>query len=98
MTEPAISQADAVDICAYVWPDEAAARAQAAILDDGGWTVEHRWPAVEFGQTGRLIVASVYHPVTYESPGDVTYQARAASDRPDTTGIQGGWPQLDSAG
>jgi hypothetical protein len=74
MTEPTISRADAEIICAYVWTDEADAREQAKILQVAGWTVEHRWPAIEFGQTDRLIVASVYHPVTYESPGDVTYR------------------------
>jgi hypothetical protein len=93
MTDPAISWADAADICAHAWPSEATARAQAAILDDAGWTVEHRWPPVESGRTGRLAVASVYHPVTYESPGEVTYRGGA-----DTSGIQPGGAPLDSAG
>jgi hypothetical protein len=85
MTDPAVSWEDAEDICAYAWPSEAAARAQAAILDDGGWTVEHRWPPVKLGHTDRLIVASVYHPLTYESPGDVTFEAHpSTSDPPDS--------------
>lgn len=71
--DPTVSYEDAADICAHPWPSEAAAREQAAILDAAGWRVEHRRPAVEFGQTGRLIVASVYDPVTFSSPGDVTY-------------------------
>lgn len=71
--ESTISFADAVDACTCEWPDEAQARAQAAILENAGWRVAHRWPAIEFGQTGRMIVASVHHPVTYESPGDITY-------------------------
>jgi hypothetical protein len=71
--EPTISRQDAIDICAHPWPDELSAREQAVILDAAGWRVEHRRPAVAFGQTGRLIVASVYHPETFSSPGDVTY-------------------------
>lgn len=74
MSEPTVNRADAQDICAEPWPSEAAAREQAAILDAAGWRVEHRFPAVPFGATGRLIVASVHHPVTFESPGDVTYK------------------------
>lgn len=72
MAEPTLSRADAADICAHPWPDVATAREQAAILDAAGWRVEHRFPPVPYGQTGRLIVASVYHPSTFDSPGDVT--------------------------
>lgn len=74
MSEPTVNRTDARDICAEPWPSETVAREQAAILDAAGWRVEHRFPPVAFGATGRLIVASVYHPVTFESPGDVTYK------------------------
>lgn len=69
-----ISMEDARDICAYPWPSEQQAREQAALLSAAGWKVDRRHPAVPFGRTGRLIVANVYHPETFESPGDVTYQ------------------------
>ena len=72
MSWPKISEADARDICATPWPDEAQAREQAALLDAAGWRVQHRFPPAPFGQTGRLIVANVYDPETYSSPGDVT--------------------------
>jgi hypothetical protein len=72
---PIIGIEDARDICAQPWPTEQEARKQAAMLDAAGWRVQHRHPPQPFGQTGRLIVANVYHPVTFESPGDVSYQA-----------------------
>lgn len=78
-TGPRISHQDARQVCATVWPDEPTARRQAALLSAAGWLVNRRWPAVEFGQTGLMVVASVYHPRTFATPGDVTYQAGVAT-------------------
>lgn len=72
MGEPTVSRADAESICANVWPNEPQARQQAAILDAAGWRVQHRFPPAAYGEIGRLIVATVYDPHTFDSPGDIT--------------------------
>lgn len=79
MADPTVSFADAFDVCRAPWRTEAEAREQAAILDAAGWRVEHRFPPAEFGTgSGVMIVASVYHPETFSSPGDITYRATAS--------------------
>lgn len=73
MREPTTSRRVAVEVCAQVWPDVDTAREQAAGLAASGWLVRWRWPA-RLGATERVIVASVHHPETFRSPGDVTYR------------------------
>lgn len=71
-----VNYADASEVCRAPWRTEAAAREQAAILDAAGWRVEHRFPPAEFGTgSGLMVVASVYDPVSFWSPGTITYQA-----------------------
>lgn len=73
MTGPTLSRADAEAIIAYTWHSEPQARAQAAICEAGGWMVEHRWPPQPFGDTGRVIVASVHERGTFACLGDICY-------------------------
>ena len=72
--EPTISYRDAADICAKPWPSEQEACEQTVMLKRAGWLVKWRNPPPEFGKgTGLRMAASVYHPETFDSPGDVTY-------------------------
>lgn len=81
MREPTISYEDAAEVCAQPWPSERDAREEAMRLKEAGWLVEWRNPPVRFGDSGALIVASIYHPQTYACPGDVTYQLHDLSPK-----------------
>lgn len=76
MAEPQMKRADAEDICREPWPSEAEAKEAATHLQRGGWKVEWRAPGAEWGKgSGVYILASVYHPDDYSSPGDVTWRS-----------------------
>lgn len=71
---PASSWAEAVDVCAQPWPSRAAAEEQAAWLRRDDWAV----PASTGGRPradGTVVVASVYDPRDWSSPGDICYVA-----------------------
>lgn len=70
LDEPAIQPIDAVDLCAESYPTRREALAVARRLRAAGWVVvEHTGHSRR--PDGTRVVASVYHPLTYDSPGDV---------------------------
>jgi hypothetical protein len=70
LDEPAIRPTDATDLCAELYPTRREALAVARRLRAAGWVVvEHTGHSRR--PDGSRIVASVYHPHSYESPGDV---------------------------
>jgi hypothetical protein len=70
LEEPAIRPTDATDLCAEPYPTRREALAVARRLRAAGWVVvEHTGHSRR--PDGTSIVASVYHPRSYESPGDV---------------------------
>lgn len=73
MSAPKVGFVEARALCRRVWPSLAQARRQGEALARAGWRVQWRYPPVEFGRTGRFIVASVYDPRTWECPGDLMY-------------------------
>lgn len=79
--QPSIRPADAEDLCAERYPTREEAMAVARRLRAAGWVV------VELDgdrprPDGTRPVASVYHPVSFESPGDLTF----AGSRPRAAG------------
>jgi hypothetical protein len=64
--EPLIGTTDAEDLCNEPYPSRREALGVARRLRAAGWVVvEH--------SNGLAMVASVYHPDTYDSPGDVIH-------------------------
>lgn len=71
-SDPRIRPADAEQLCAEPYPSRAEAVAVARQLRASGWVVVEHSPAQPPQRPdGTCMVASVYHPRTYESPGDV---------------------------
>lgn len=69
--EPSIRPVDAAELCAARYRSRSEALAVARRLRAAGWLViEH--PERPRRRPGTVsMVASVYHPVSYESPGDL---------------------------
>lgn len=71
LQEPDIRLVDAVDLCAQPYPTRREALAIARQLRAAGWVVIEHTGQSFARPDGTRVVASVYHPITYESPGDV---------------------------
>lgn len=69
--EPVIPPVDVEDLCAVPYRDRAEALMVARRLRTAGWVVIEYEDHLPRRPDGIRVVASVYHPVTYESPGDV---------------------------
>lgn len=69
--EPAIRLADAEQLCAEVYQDSGEALAVAQRLRAAGWVVVEHGPPVPTRPDGLCLLATVYHPCSYESPGDL---------------------------
>lgn len=69
--EPAIRPVDAEDLCTVRYHDRDEALTVARRLRTAGWVVIEYEDHLPRRPDGIRVVASVYHPVTYESPGDV---------------------------
>ena len=76
---PAIGLADAIDLCLEVYATRQEALEIAHRLRAAGWVV---LPLDTPGPEGVQVVAAVYHPQTYESPGEVAYRAVSPKLRP----------------
>jgi hypothetical protein len=71
LQEPDIRLIDAVDLCAPPYPTRREALAVARQLRAAGWVVVEHTGHSSRRPDGTRLVASVYHPITYVSPGDV---------------------------
>jgi hypothetical protein len=71
LDEPVIRLMDAVELCAQPYPTRREALATARRLRAAGWVVIEHTGGSYRRPDGSRMVASVYHPITYESPGDV---------------------------
>ncbi|HEY8472433.1 MAG TPA: hypothetical protein VIL37_07320 [Natronosporangium sp.] len=71
LEEPAIRLPDAVDLCAQPYATWQEALTVARRLRAAGWVVVEHTGIPPRRPDGSRLVASVYHPITYESPGDV---------------------------
>lgn len=70
LEEPYIRLIDAVELCAQPYLTRREALTVARRLRAAGWVVvEHTGDS--WRPDGTRMVASVYHPITYESPGDI---------------------------
>jgi hypothetical protein len=66
LAEPTIRPTDAEELCSARYATRREALKVARLLRAAGWVVvEHA--------VGLAMVASVYHPSTYDSPGDVIH-------------------------
>lgn len=68
---PRIRPADAAELCAEPYPTRREAIAVARQLRSAGWVVIEHSDHPPRRPDGLVMVASVYHPTTYESPGDL---------------------------
>lgn len=69
--EPTIRPIDAEELCADPYPSLGEALAVARRLRAAGWVVIEHDRRSPPPRSGTRMVASVYHPATYESPGDL---------------------------
>lgn len=69
--EPDIGPLDAAELCAEAYPDRREALAVARRLRAAGWVVVEHPEHPARRPDGLAMVASVYHPSTYDSPGDL---------------------------
>lgn len=69
--EPSIGVMDAEELCAEPYPSVAEALRVARRLRAAGWVVIEHDREAPLPSSGIRMVASVYHPHTYESPGDL---------------------------
>jgi hypothetical protein len=69
--EPSIRPVDAVELCATPYPTRREALAVARQLRAAGWIVVEQPERSGRRPATVHMVASVYHPVSYESPGDL---------------------------
>ena len=80
--EPAIRPHEAEEMCAEPYPCRSAAVAAANRLRDAGWLVVEHPEHPRRRPDGAQMVASVYHPVSFESPGDLLVICAPDRDRP----------------
>lgn len=69
--QPSIRFADAEQLCDEIYPDPATALAVVRRLRAAGWVVVEHRPPVPVRPDGLRLLATVYHPHSYESPGDL---------------------------
>lgn len=69
--EPTIGPADAEELLADPYPTVREAAQVARRLRAAGWVVVEHVPRSPPRAGGVRVLASVYHPITYESPGDL---------------------------
>lgn len=69
--EPGIGELDAAELCAEIYPTWSGALQIARRLRAAGWVVVEHAEHPSRRPDGLVMVASVYHPRTYESPGDL---------------------------
>jgi hypothetical protein len=69
--EPRIGPLDAAELCAERYPSRREALAVARWLRAAGWLVVEHADHPPLRPDGLVMVASVYHPVSFESPGDL---------------------------
>lgn len=69
--EPSIRPVDAAELCATPYPTRQEALVVARQLRAAGWIVVEQPERPGRRPTAVHMVASVYHPVSYESPGDL---------------------------
>lgn len=70
-SEPRIGPLDAAELCADTYPVRSDALEIARRLRAAGWVVVEHAEHPPLRADGLVMVASVYHPTTYESPGDL---------------------------
>jgi hypothetical protein len=70
-TEPVIRHRDVAELCAEVYQSRHEALAVGLRLRTAGWVVIEHAPHPPPRPDGVAMVASIYHPVSYESPGDL---------------------------
>jgi len=73
LPDPALGPADAAELCLEVYPDRQEALGIAYRLRTAGWIVSMLDAP---RHDGTRVVAVVYHPLTYESPGEVICRER----------------------
>jgi hypothetical protein len=73
--EPSIDTIDAEDLCDAPYPSRREALGVARRLRAAGWVVIEHGGRPSYRPDGLSIAASVYHPDTYESPGDLLVPA-----------------------
>lgn len=71
MADPTMSRTDAAELCAEPYPTWAEAMESARVLRAAGWRVIEYPEHLPRRPDGLVTVASVYHPETGDSPGDV---------------------------
>lgn len=71
--EPAPGWDEVAGICVTVHPTQEAAMEEARRLRGAGWIVPLLAAPSPPNADGVRTVATVYHPGTYESPGDIGY-------------------------
>lgn len=71
--DPALGPADAAELCDQVYPSREEAMAVARRLRAGGWVVPLLDAPGPVQPDGTRVVATVYHPRTFEAAGDVMY-------------------------
>lgn len=77
--EPVIRPVDVEELCAVPYPSRQEALAVARQLRTAGWVVIEYEDHPPRRPDGVRIAASIYHPVTYESPGDVLFAPRPST-------------------
>lgn len=70
-TEPTIGAVDAEDLCYETYPSRSEALGVARRLRAAGWVVVEHDGRPSYRPDGLSIAATVYHPHTYDSPGDL---------------------------
>jgi hypothetical protein len=72
--EPSVGRADAVDLCLQVYASREEAVAVARRLRAAGWIVPLLSTPSKPRGDGTRVVATVYEPGSFESPGEITYR------------------------
>jgi hypothetical protein len=73
--DPALGPADAVELCDEVYSSQEEAMAVARRLRRAGWIVPLLQPPGPVRPDGTRVVATVYHPQTFEAAGHVMYSS-----------------------
>jgi hypothetical protein len=71
---PGSPWAEAADVCARPWPSRVEALEQATWLRRDDWVVPASTGPGVPREDGTVVVASVYDPRDWSSPGDISYQ------------------------
>jgi hypothetical protein len=79
---PEIGPLDAAELCAEPYPTRREALEVARRLRSAGWVVVEHAEHPPRRPDGLSMIASVFHPVTYESPGDLLAPGPSRSDLP----------------